>query len=112
MKDTLPDSRAREPKGLVWSPQGWMVPIFCANCGKEGGVVTQEHCTYAFWLCDLCFERCGKLTGMLVVPDSVFWEKVRNEQLEAFGRLLSHEEMERVVREDSTPLATLIKEGR
>ena len=34
MQELLPDSRAKNPKGLIFnSPMGTLVPVFCANCG-------------------------------------------------------------------------------
>jgi hypothetical protein len=42
----------------------------------------------------------------------VFWAQVQEEQIESRGRLLSSAELLDVVAADSSPLATLIKEGR
>lgn len=90
--EVLPDSRARDPKGLIFSPMGWMVPIFCANCGCEGGLVPQENTTFAFWQCTPCSEKYPAIAGTVAIPDEVFWERVKLEQLERYGRTLSAEE--------------------
>jgi hypothetical protein len=74
--------------------------------------VPEENMTYAFWLCNECFKTYGHLTAMMVLPDEHFWAEVKAEQLEKYGRLLSNEEITEIVAADSSPLATLIKEGR
>lgn len=95
---------------------GFMVPIYCASCGVEGGAVPEENMTFAFWLCDKrlngCFEKYGEIAGMMAVPDQVFWQKVRQEQVERYGRELGFRELADIVAADASPLATLIKQGR
>ena len=87
-KDVLPDCRTLTPKGAVHlSGWGSWIPIFCANCGKEGGKVPEENMTFIFWLCDNCFETCGKIAGTMAVPDEVVWEQIRQEQLTKQGNL-------------------------
>ena len=110
--DVLPDCRTKrvtgaEPGfGLSW------IPIFCANCGKEGGSVPEENMTFAFWLCLPCAETYGKIAGMMMMPDEVFWEQMKQEQLDKFGRLLTTSELLAIVEADTSPLATLVKQGR
>lgn len=81
-RDVLPDSRARDTKGVVQTKTvfGIMVPIYCANCGCEGGLVPEQNMTFAFWLCTLCFETYGHITGTMVQPDQEFWAQVRADQ--------------------------------
>lgn len=111
-KDVLPDCRARETKDRLFiGGQSW-VPIFCANCGKRGGSVPEENMTFAFWLCNPCFESKGHITTTMVVPDAVFYESLKNEQLESYGRVLNEQELVRVVQEDASPLANLLKSRR
>jgi hypothetical protein len=44
MQELLPDSRAKNPKGLIFnSPMGTLVPVFCANCGKPAALPRREH---------------------------------------------------------------------
>lgn len=112
MKDLLPDSRLpyiHTPKGMVQGPYGTWIPIFCANCGSEGGIVPQEHCTFAFWLCNNCVEKHGVPAGTMAVPDELFWAKVRQEQMESHGRLLTDLELAKVLEADASPLAMLLK---
>lgn len=108
--DLLPDSRARETRGRVFTPGGAWVPVFCANCGKPGGLCPEEGMTFLFYQCTPCHERLGHITGTMVMPDEVFFERLRAEQLEAHGRYLSPAELQAVVQEDSSPLARLLKE--
>ena len=122
--DTLPDSRTiatragMTPKNSVWMNGGFWQHVYCASCGVQGGLVPEENMTYAFWLCNDvpgqhgCFRKYGYLTALMVMPDEIFWEEVKAEQIEKYGRLLSNEEVTEVVARDSSPLATLIKEGR
>lgn len=108
----LPDSRTKEAKNLVTINGEYWVPIFCANCGCDGGLVPEKNMTFVFWLCNPCFETHGAITNLHAMPEEVFWEKVKLEQLESHGRLLGIEELIEIVAADASPLATLIKEGR
>lgn len=81
MDEMLPDSRLQQVKTggiLVRMPWGTCncEPIFCANCGRPGGYVPVENMTFAFYLCDNCFERWGPPAGVMMVPDEVFWQQV------------------------------------
>lgn len=114
-KDLLPDSRVAvisTPKGATPGPGGFWVPIFCASCGTDGGRVPEENMRFVFWLCNDCFATYGELTNMMVMPDEVFWEQVKQEQLEKYGRLLTNQELISVVEADASPLATLLQQGR
>lgn len=107
----LPDSRAKETKNRVFTPTGTWIPIFCANCGCDGGLVPEENMTFVFYQCQKCSETCGELTGHYKMPDEVFFEKLKQEQLAAFGRYLTPEEISAVVEAGDTPLATLLTKG-
>jgi len=106
----LPDCRTRDARGLVMVNGAYWQPVFCANCHTEGGL-TPEDSTFFFWLCNDCFATMGEVTNLYMMPDEVFWATVQQEQVERFGRLLRPEELTDVVRADSSPLATLIKQG-
>lgn len=110
-KELLPDSRAKETKNRIFTPMGTWVPVFCANCGADGGSCPEENMTFLFYICKLCAEKYGDIAGTMMMPDEVFFEKLEQEQLEGFGRLLSMEELITVVQEDATPLARLLKAG-
>lgn len=118
--EVAPDSRLSKivtPKATRWDKVwGWMEPVFCANCGVQGPWVPVDNMDFAFWLCDKkingCFEKFGEIAGTMVVPDQVWWEKIKLESLEKHGRELTHEELVAVVASDTSPLATLIKAGR
>lgn len=107
--DLLPDCRAHTTRNRVFTPNGAWVPVFCANCGHDGGLVPEENMTFVFYLCNKCAETYGKITGMMMMPDEVFWERLRQEQLASHGRYLSLDELAAVVEADASPLATLIK---
>jgi len=110
--DVLPDSRAKNAKGRVFTKTGAWIPIFCANCGKEGGKCPEENMTFMFWMCNQCFSTHGHITTTMVVPDKVFFDKIANEQKEAYGRQLTNLELQKVIVDDCTPLATLLKEAQ
>jgi hypothetical protein len=110
MAEILPDCRTKDRRNFSQTQLGISVPIFCANCGAPGGDVPEENMTFAFYLCTRCAETYGQIAGMMMMPDQVFFEKVKQEQLEAYGRYLSELELLAVVEADASPLATLIKE--
>ncbi len=109
--DLLPDSRAKNTRGRVFTNGGTWIPVFCANCGIEGGMCPEENMTFLFYQCVPCSERLGAITGTMSMPDEVFFERLKQEQIEAHGRYLSEIELAFVVQEDASPLATLIKEA-
>lgn len=112
--NVLPDSRLRTvhtARGQVFTSNGAWIPVFCANCGTEGGLC-HEHSTHAFWLCNPCFERMGHITGTMVVPDAEYYAKVRQEMHEAHGRDLNALELAKIREEASTPLARLLLEAK
>lgn len=78
MVDFLPDSRTREGKGSIRSPHGNLVPIYCANCHCEWGMVPENYLTFAFCLCDPCAEKMGPIAHFYKEPDEVFWERINN----------------------------------
>ena len=111
-QDVLPDSRARETKARVFTPMGVWIPVFCANCGADGGMVPEENMNFVFYLCAKCAETHGKIAGMMMMPDEVFFERLKQEQLASYGRFLTQAELAAVVEADASPLAKLLKEGR
>lgn len=107
----LPDSRARESKGRIAIAGTVFIPIYCANCGCDGGGVPEEHCTFAFYLCNSCVEKWGPIAGTYTEPDSVFFERVRLVQLETAGRAMTPEELVRTLEDESAPLTKLAREA-
>lgn len=107
----LPDCRANEAKGRVFKGSMSWVPVFCANCGRDGGLCP-EGMGFIFYLCNTCVSRYGEIAGTMMMPDEVFWEKVQQAQIEEYGRQLTFEELQRVVQEGASPLATLLSERR
>jgi hypothetical protein len=111
----LPDSRARERKGIVRGNAGlgsmnW-TPVFCANCGKPYGYVPEEHCNFTCWLCDPCSDKWGTQFGLALMPDEVFWRKVEQEMLDQYRRILTEEELQKLAQMSCNPLSTLLREG-
>lgn len=108
--DLLPTSRpkvdrdATVHRGLSW------VPIFCANCGADGGFIPEQGPAFAFYLCDPCAEIWSPLAGTLAVPDEVFWEKIKQEQIERYGRELSGDEVAEALKDPQHVLSKLTKD--
>ena len=113
--DLLPDSRLKHivtPKGRVFTASGAFVPVFCANCGADGGLCPEEGTTFLFYLCNNCAEKYGKIAGTLMMPDEVFWQKLKDEQMASHGRYLTEQELLAVVEANASPLATLLNSRR
>lgn len=108
----LPDCRMKNPKRVIrhfWF--GWMVEVYCGNCGKPLPLlVPEKNCNFVFWLCDPCYETHGTIAGMYVEPDVVFWEKVKQAQLEEFGRELSGPEIVEALKDENHILAKLARD--
>lgn len=81
-------------------------PIFCANCGKSGGWVPEET-TFIFYLCDPCAVKHGNIDGTYMVPDEVFFQEVKNAQLEEFGRELSVPELTEALKDEESVLSKI-----
>ena len=112
MPDILPDSRMQDRRQFVPGPMGSWLPIFCANCGADGGLVPEEGTTFVCWLCRPCADTLGEVAGLMLMPDELYWQKLKEVQLEAYGRFLTEPELLAVVEAGASPLATLIKQGR
>ena len=113
--EVLPDSRARTihtARRQVFTSNGAWIPVFCANCGKEGGLC-HEASTHAFWLCNPCFERMGHITGTMVVPDAEYYAKVAQEMHAANdGKDMTPLQLAKVREDNDTPLARLLLEAK
>lgn len=111
MTNILPDSRAKETKGRIFTPGGTWIPVFCANCGHHGGSCPEENMTFMFYLCNNCASTHGAIAGTMMMPDEVFFERLKQEQMASYGRYLTELELAKIVEEGASPLATLIKSG-
>lgn len=71
VKEELPESRLKDRKTFC-GPVGIMSRVYCANCGCEGGAVTEEWAEFIFYLCDACAEKTGGVVpGAVEVPGEV-----------------------------------------
>jgi hypothetical protein len=105
---SIPRSRLEDRRlsggGVVW------LKIFCANCGKDGGAILENDYNFAFYLCDPCAERFGQIDGMYMEPDAVFQEKVKNAQIEKYGRPLQPFEIVQELENRHSVMATLARD--
>jgi len=107
--DILPDTRGS--KGHKSINGVWWVPIFCANCGGDGGYVPERNMTFAFYLCDNCSVKWGPIAGTYMEPDEIFYQRINMMQLEEYGRLLGVDELLKALDDTNHPLAKLAREG-
>jgi len=115
-KEIFPDSRAKSAKGSVRRVDSYgrvtnWIPVYCANCGDEHGSVPEENCTFACFLCDLCAEKMGdKLTDKYTEPDTIFWQRVADEQLDKHQQILGLPALLHELENTNSPLAKLFKD--
>jgi hypothetical protein len=68
--------------------------------------------TFVFWQCEACARTYGEVAGLMVMPDEVYWERLRLAQLEHAGRPMTEAELLAVAETDASPLSTLLHERR
>jgi len=108
----MPDSRARMEREVIRSPIGNLCLIFCGNCGTPAArVPADERTRHAFVLCPLCAEQWGMIAHELVEPSLEFSKAVIRAQLETHKRVLSREEVARLMDDVNDPIARLIRQG-
>ena len=106
----LPDSRARgHGGGVSMGIAGTWIPVFCANCGADGGHCPEENMSFLFYLCNKCAETYGTIANTMFMPDEVFWKLLTAEQLEQYGRYLTIHELEQVIEDEKNSLTKLIR---
>ncbi len=111
--DLLPTSLPKIIRGGKPGPMGcFWVPIFCANCGADGGFVPDvPEAKRAFYLCDNgCVEKFGTIAGKMAVSNEIFWEKLKAEQMELYGRQLTNQELDEALKDEHNILTKLSKD--
>lgn len=84
--------------------------MFCGSCHcDDGQMVPEDACDFAFYLCVPCAETYGDLDGVEMIPDEVWFARVRDAQLEEHGRELTHVEL---LEQLSSPDSALSKLAR
>ena len=109
MPDILPDCRSQHKQIISCGIAGLWEPVFCANCGADGGMVPIGT-TFLFYLCNICAETYGQIAGTMQMPDEVFFANLAEEQLLRYGYYLTYEEWGKVGEDLSHPLWTLLRE--
>jgi len=99
MLNVLPNSLTRDKKvdaSMSVPGREWLF-LSCASCGTDMGRVLKTDVPnreeFAFALCDPCAQRYGGIAGTWVEPDAVFWQKVKEAQIEREGRELTAAEV-------------------
>lgn len=103
---------SRNVTRFFWPNFGWVncIPIFCANCGDGGPFIPEATMDFAFYLCDDCYKTWGAIAGTFAVPDEVFWARIRDAQIEKYGRILDPNELAEAIKESDNPLAKLARD--
>ena len=113
VSSVLPSSVAREIKGDVYRNGHKWIPIFCANCGVDGGYVPEPSKDFAFFLCDTnqngCAEKWSPMVDLMVVPQEKFWEVARLEQVERLGREMTTFEIADAIKDPNHWLHSLLR---
>jgi len=113
ISNVLPSSVAREIKGDQMRNGVKWIPIFCANCGVDGGHVPEPSKDFAFYLCDAhqngCAEKWTDVVGLMIVPQEKFWEVARQEQLERLGREMTVTEVADALKDPNHWLQSLLR---
>jgi hypothetical protein len=86
------------------------VPIFCMNCGRPGGLVSERGVNFVGWMCDACQEKYPLLPGTYAVPDTAFQRQVEAEMVEKHGRILTAQEITEALKDERSSLARLAKD--
>ena len=107
--DILPDSRAQGGRGAIMTAHGFVVPIFCASCGVEGGHCPEENMTFLYWVCTPCFAKYGEVANTMAMPDEIFWEEVTQAQVEHHGHFLSADELVLELANPDSLMSTLVR---
>ncbi len=83
-------------RGVVFykTPYGVLphVPTFCCSCAKPGPMVVQDAVLeneFASYICEPCAEKYPQQYGVMVCPDEVFFEAVKQHCLDTYGRELT-----------------------
>ncbi len=110
--DLLPTSSCKVTRNVVIRGGMAWAPIFCANCGKDGGLVPDfpEVKANAFYLCVPCAEVWSPLVDTMMVSDEVFWQKMIAAQVEADGRVLTPLEQIEALKNSDHYLTKLARE--
>lgn len=65
LEEGLPDSRLRNrEKNRVYRGGLWWEPVYCADCGIPGGLVTADWAAHVFYVCDDCVGQKGEPPGV------------------------------------------------
>jgi hypothetical protein len=54
-----------------------MSRVYCANCGADGGLITEEWAEHVFYICDRCELTKGKLLAT-AIPEEVVRGNLRS----------------------------------
>lgn len=100
----IPDSRCKKVTRTRFIGGVAHEPVFCFECGKLGAWVPQENMDFAAYVCPTCAEKpeVQRVFGSCMMPDEMFWNKVRDAQLEKYGRWLTPQEMAQELANDGT----------
>lgn len=112
--DLLPNCLTRKIDwNLSRNGQTWLY-LYCANCGADGGRILECEVPnkeeFAFYLCDPCAEKHGAITGTMMVPDELIFQKIAEAQVEKYGGLLTPQQLAIELQDETSLMSKLKKE--
>lgn len=113
--DILPRCTARDPKVTTYRDGVAYYRLVCASCDADGGEVSEGLVSmhgFAFYLCIPCEKKYGVPVGAMRMPDEVFWDRVRQEMLDKYGRLLSADELLVLAADGNSTIGKLLRDRK
>lgn len=113
MADPLPSGLARERRGVKMIGGKPFVPLYCINCGADGGLVDEAGVAAMMdhaYICEPCADKWGELFGASPIPDEIFWGKLRAAQMEKYGRMLTDFELVEALKDEHSMISKLARE--
>ena len=122
-ENILPSSLMKNPTGVVrhkfsigaFEFSKNFAPLYCGCCGKDSGTFVQLDDlgpNFAFYQCQACLDKYGSIDGTYAIPDEVFWQRVKEAQLEKYGRELTPAEITEALKDEHHPLSLLAKDRK
>lgn len=114
--EVLPICTTRSGVGGKYINGVWCVPEYCMFCGKHHGYCNESSTHpgggYVGYVCDDCasIPRNSALVGLSLIPDEVHWQRVREAQLEEYGRVLTVPELAELLLDVNSAMSRLARD--
>ena len=105
----MPDCRAKVARDRVYRNGQTWVHMYCEHCGVSCGYIPERTDCFSWSQCDDCAEKFGPLDDR-VDPNHVWFERVKHEQIDLYGRELSLYEIVMQLDNPTSKLSLLAKD--